>query len=139
MPNVVLPAVVGLLPVACFLAALLYLDSYKLVRMRVVLTVVAAGAAVAVACYLTNATILNLFHVDFTTYSRYVAPVVEELLKAAVIVWLIHANRVGFLVDAAIFGFTVEAELPPGGAVAPSCSFTTSMSRIERACASLDS
>src|SRR5262245_48033930 len=101
------PALVGLLPVATFLASLLYLDSYKLVRMRTVLAVVAAGALVAVACYFANAAILNLIHVEFTTYSRYVAPIVEELLKALVIVWLIHANRIGFLVDAAIFGFAV--------------------------------
>jgi RsiW-degrading membrane proteinase PrsW (M82 family) len=101
------PALVGLLPVATFLAALLYLDSYKLVRMRAVLAVVAAGALVAVACYFANAAILNLLYVEFTSYSRYVAPVVEELLKALVIVWLIHANRIGFLVDAAIFGFAV--------------------------------
>ena len=101
------PAIVGLLPVAAFLASLLYLDSYKLVRMRTVLAVVAAGALVAVACYFVNAALLGLFHLDFTSYSRYVAPVVEELLKALVIVWLIHANRIGFLVDAAIFGFAV--------------------------------
>jgi RsiW-degrading membrane proteinase PrsW (M82 family) len=43
----------------------------------------------------------------FTVYSRYVAPVVEELLKGVVIVALIHAHRIGFLVDAAIFGFAV--------------------------------
>ena len=109
MSNLVLSAVVGLLPVACFLAALLYLDSYKLVRMRTVLVVVVAGALVAVACYFANAAILDLLHFDLTSYSRYVAPIVEELLKAAVIVWLIHANRIGFLVDAAIFGFAVGA------------------------------
>jgi RsiW-degrading membrane proteinase PrsW (M82 family) len=107
MIHSTLPAIVGLLPVATFLATLLWLDSYKLVRMRSVLAVVAAGAVVAVACYFANAAVLYLIHVDFTTYSRYVAPVVEELLKALVIVWLIHANRVGFLVDAAIFGFAV--------------------------------
>jgi len=101
------PAIVGLLPVATFLASLLYLDSYKLVRMRAVLAVVAAGALVAGACYFANAGILNLIHLEFTSYSRYVAPIVEELLKALVIVWLIHANRIGFLVDAAIFGFAV--------------------------------
>jgi len=102
-----LPASVGLLPVATFLWTLLWLDSYKLVRMRTVLAVVAAGAVVAVACYFANAALLHFIRLDFTTYSRYVAPVVEEMFKAVVIVWLIHANRVGFLVDAAIFGFAV--------------------------------
>ena len=36
-----------------------------------------------------------------------VAPVIEELLKALVIVLLVRANRIGFLVDAAILGFAV--------------------------------
>ena len=107
MSESLLPAAVGLLPVAIFLSTLLWLDSYKLVRMRTVLAVVAAGAVVAVACYFANAAILYLTRIDFANYSRYVAPVVEELLKAVVIAWLIHANRVGFLVDAAIFGFAV--------------------------------
>jgi RsiW-degrading membrane proteinase PrsW (M82 family) len=107
MAVLLLPAIVGLLPVATFLAALLYLDSYKLVKLRTVIAVVATGAVVAGVSYLANEAALNLLRIDLTSYSRYVAPVVEELLKALVIVWLIHANRIGFLVDAAIFGFAV--------------------------------
>jgi hypothetical protein len=38
-----------------------------------------------------------------------VAPVTEELLKALVIVALVRMHRIGFLVDAAIFGFAVGA------------------------------
>jgi hypothetical protein len=41
------------------------------------------------------------------TFTRYVAPVTEELMKGLAIVLLIRAHRVGFLVDAAIFGFAV--------------------------------
>ena len=107
MTETLLPATVGLLPVATFLSTLLWLDSYKLVRMRTVLATVGAGAGVAVTCYFANAALLHLTHVDFTAYSRYVAPVVEEVLKALVIVCLVRANRIGFLVDAAIFGFAV--------------------------------
>ena len=33
MGDVLLRALVGLLPVLCFLAALLYMDSYKLVKL----------------------------------------------------------------------------------------------------------
>src|SRR5512144_2749936 len=90
--------VVGLLPVLGFLAALLYLDSYKLVRLRVVIAIVAAGVAVAYVCYFVNGYLLGLVAVDFTTFSRYVGPVVEELAKALVIVALIRSNRIGFLV-----------------------------------------
>jgi hypothetical protein len=40
-------------------------------------------------------------------YSIWVAPVVEELLKAAFIIWLFQRNKVGFVVDAATYGFAV--------------------------------
>src|SRR6185295_11307150 len=43
------------------------------------------------------------------TYSRYIAPIVEELLKAAVIAALLRTHRIGFLVDAAILGFAAGA------------------------------
>ena len=41
--DAVLPALVGLLPVLSFLAALLYLDSYKLMKLRFVVGLVACG------------------------------------------------------------------------------------------------
>jgi RsiW-degrading membrane proteinase PrsW (M82 family) len=100
---------VGLLPVLSFLAALLYLDSYKLVKLRAVVTVVAGGAAVAGASYFVNAGLMSATEIDFRAFTRYVAPVTEELLKALVIVALVRMHRIGFLVDAAIFGFAVGA------------------------------
>jgi len=100
-------ALVGLLPVLGFLAALLYLDSYKLVKLRAVITIVAAGALIAGASYVTNGYALELVRIDLTHFSRYVAPVTEELLKGLVVVALIRTHRIGFLVDAAIFGFAV--------------------------------
>lgn len=97
----------GLLPVLSFLAALVLLDSYKLVKLRAVVAVVACGMAVAVACYFLNALLLERLAIGFTAYTRYVGPVIEELAKALVIVALIRTRRIGFLVDAAIFGFAV--------------------------------
>jgi RsiW-degrading membrane proteinase PrsW (M82 family) len=103
----VMPALVGLLPVLSFLAALLVLDSYKLVKLRAVVAVVACGAAVAGASYLVNIRLVDLVALDFRSFTRYVAPLSEEILKGLVIVALVRAHRVGFLVDAAIFGFAV--------------------------------
>ena len=54
------PALVGLLPVLAFLAALLYLDSYKLVALPAVIAVVICGAMVAGISYVANAFILDL-------------------------------------------------------------------------------
>jgi RsiW-degrading membrane proteinase PrsW (M82 family) len=101
------PALVGLLPVLAFLAALLYLDSYKLVSLRAVIAIVVCGAMVAGVSYAANAFVFTLLKIDLTHFSRYVAPVTEEFLKGLIIVALIRTHRIGFLVDAAIFGFAV--------------------------------
>jgi RsiW-degrading membrane proteinase PrsW (M82 family) len=102
-----LHTLVALLPVLVFLAALLYLDSYKLVKLRVVVTVVVFGALVAGASYYVNGWAIEEVNIDFIHFSRYIAPFTEELLKGLVIVFLIRTHRIGFLVDAAIFGFAV--------------------------------
>ena len=105
--DFVVHALLGLLPVCCFLAALVYLDSYKLVPMRWILSAIGLGCVAAVVSYPLNTGIGGLLDIDFVSLTRYVAPVVEEALKALIIVVLIHNNRIGFLVDAAIFGFAV--------------------------------
>ena len=105
--DILVAAVVGLLPVLSFLATLLYLDSYKLVKLRAIVTIVLCGALVAGASYLANGYALGLSRIDLTHFSRYVSPITEELLKGLVIVALIRSHRIGFLVDAAIFGFAV--------------------------------
>jgi protease PrsW len=107
MLALLLHVVIGILPVLAFLAALVTLDSYKLVTIRVIVSVVAAGLVVAIGCYFVNGYLAGLANLDFRTYSRYVGPAVEEFGKALVVVALIRAHRVGFLVDAAILGFAV--------------------------------
>jgi RsiW-degrading membrane proteinase PrsW (M82 family) len=102
-----LPIAIALLPVLAFLGVLLYLDSYKLVKLRDVIVVVAFGAAMAGASYLASAQVLGAVEIEFRTYSRYVAPFTEEILKGLLILVMIRTHRIGFLVDAAIFGFAV--------------------------------
>lgn len=95
----------SLLPVLAFLLALQLVDTYKLVTLRRVLRSMAVGCAVAGVCYVVNSAISLLVGLDIWT--RTGAPVVEEVAKALYIVWLIRANRIGFMVDAAICGFAV--------------------------------
>ena len=104
MADFLRPAL-GLAPVATFLAVLVVLDSYKLVRLRAVIGVVLAGMLAAGVAYALNGALLA--HIELRTYTRYGAPFIEEALKALVIVALIRAHRIGFLVDAAICGFAV--------------------------------
>ena len=108
-PPLLVAAPVGLLPVLLFLVALVWLDSYKLVGIRAVLAVILAGALAAVAAWFLNAYLMNAINVDYRSYSRYIAPLSEELLKALIIVYLIRTSRIGFLVDSAIMGFAVGA------------------------------
>ena len=98
---------VGVLPVFLFLGALVLLDSYKLIPLRAILLAVAAGAAAAIASYGITVSLHPLLGLDMSHYSMYVAPVIEETLKATYIVWLLYRNKVGFVVDAATYGFAV--------------------------------
>jgi RsiW-degrading membrane proteinase PrsW (M82 family) len=107
--DLVLHALLGLLPVCCFLAALVYLDSYKLVPLKWVIAVIVAGCTMPVVSYPLSVIGLTWFEIEFVAYTRYVAPFIEEALKAVIVWALIHNNRIGFLVDAAIFGFAVGA------------------------------
>ena len=100
-------APVGLMPVLVFLFVLVYMDSYKLVHLKTVLTVIAAGCLTAMAAYYVNPLVMSATGLEFTPYSRYLAPLVEESLKALVMVYLFRFNHIGFLVDAAIMGFAV--------------------------------
>jgi len=107
--DTLMKAPVGLLPVLMFLVALLYMDSYKLVSLKTVLWVIVAGGLCTIAALYLNGWILAESGLELRTYSRYVAPLVEESLKALVIVFLFRSSRIGFLVDAAIMGFAVGA------------------------------
>jgi RsiW-degrading membrane proteinase PrsW (M82 family) len=100
-------AAVALLPVAGFLVALVAMDSYKLVRVRVVVAVIAAGAVAAGLAYWANAGLLAATGLELEVYARTLAPLVEEAIKAVVIIALVRSHRIGFLVDAAILGFAV--------------------------------
>lgn len=100
-------APIALLPVLCYLATLLYYDSFKLVSVRLVLLAIAVGATAAILSYPINVFALDQLGIGFQAYSRYVSPWIEELLKASILVLLIRSRRIGLLVDAAIAGFAI--------------------------------
>jgi protease PrsW len=97
----------ALLPVLLFLAGLVQLDGYKLVRLRMMLTLVVTGAFAAGLSYVLNNLAFMHFQGSFVTYSRYVSPWIEESLKAVLLVFLIRTRRVGLPVDAGIAGFAI--------------------------------
>jgi RsiW-degrading membrane proteinase PrsW (M82 family) len=95
---------VAFLPVLAFLGVLLVLDSYKLVRGRDLAASIAWGGVAAFLCFGAHRALLDA-GADPAMVRRYIAPVIEEIAKAAWVLHLIRRARVGFLVDAAVHGF----------------------------------
>lgn len=102
-------AAVALVPVVAFLSVLVLMDSFKLVPLRTVVRLIAAGGLAAFAGTRLHGALLDAGLVSEAALSRWVAPVTEELLKALPVAWLLARRRIGFLVDAAILGFAVGA------------------------------
>ncbi|MBL8781571.1 MAG: PrsW family intramembrane metalloprotease [Alphaproteobacteria bacterium] len=102
-----LEAPIALAPALVFLFVLDQLDSFRLVGLRAAVSTLIAGGLLAVASYFINALAMDLTGANIQNYTRYGAPIIEELLKAAVIVYLFTRARIGFLIDAAIMGFAV--------------------------------
>jgi protease PrsW len=100
-------APIALMPVLLFLTALVQGDSYKLLRLRTVLGLVAIGALAAGASYWVNSFASAQFTGGFEAYSRYLSPWIEESFKAAALMVLIRTHRVGLPVDAGIAGFAI--------------------------------
>ena len=105
--ELLMRAPIALGPVVLFLVGLVQLDGYKLLRLRMVLAMVAAGGLAAGASYLVNNYAYAHFSGDFTAYSRYMSPWIEEFLKAVLLVFLMRTRRVGLPVDAGIAGFAI--------------------------------
>lgn len=105
--HFLLTAPIGLVPVLLFLGTLLYFDSYRLISLNEMIVTLTAGLVLAGAAYFVNGALLGATGLPFERYTYFVSPAVEELLKAAALVFMFVRNRVGFMIDAAIMGFAV--------------------------------
>jgi RsiW-degrading membrane proteinase PrsW (M82 family) len=108
--DLLLKALIAMAPVLILLLVFDRLDVFNLIPMRDIALLTLTGAALAlplIAFAMTQP--LDTFPIGESTYSRYVAPIIEEALKAAPIVFLFARNRLGFKLDAAIAGFAVGA------------------------------
>jgi len=103
----VLAVTIALLPVTAFLLVLFLLDSFKLVPRSMLMRALASGAGAALIAMPLHAWLFGLTGLDSRTFTRYVAPLTEETLKAACVLYPLWRGHLGFLVDAAIVGFAV--------------------------------
>ena len=115
----------ALAPIVCLLALLVVMDSFKLLRWQLLAQALAAGIAAAGIALVVHAQLTATAAVPVSLVRRGIAPVVEELLKLAFIVYAIRHRRVGFPVDAAILGFAVGT----GFALVENAYYLTSLKR----------
>lgn len=100
-------APIALIPALVFLFVLHHLDSFRLVSLHAALVALGAGGALAIAAYFLNDFAMHAIGADIASFTRYGAPLIEEALKAAVMIYLFRRARLGFLIDAAIVGFAI--------------------------------
>lgn len=99
----------ALVPVLLMLGLFVWLDAFKLMTLGEILVLLLLGGVAAVAAYPISGRFLDTLPIGFSTYSRFVAPWIEEALKGVVVVLLFRVNRIGYKVDAVICGFAIGA------------------------------
>src|SRR5688572_23895540 len=100
---------VALVPVLIMLVMFIWLDVFKLMTTWETLGLLLLGALTAGAAYPVSGTFLDALPLGFSSYSRFVAPWIEELVKGLAVVGLFWFNRIGYKLDAVISGFAIGA------------------------------
>lgn len=99
----------ALLPVLLLLTVFVWLDAFDLMNGKEITLLLLAGAVGAVAAWPVAGRFLDALPIGYSNYSRFVAPWIEEAIKAAIIIILFRMNRIGYKVDAVISGFAIGA------------------------------
>ena len=107
--DLVVSWTLALVPVLLLTLVFTWLDVFKLMSRWELLTLLVLGGLVAGITYPISGAFLDTLPIGFNLYSRFVAPWIEEALKAAVIITLFRFNRIGIKLDAVITGFAVGA------------------------------
>ena len=100
---------VALIPVLVMLAIFVWLDTFALMSLKEVSVLLLLGAVGALAAWPVSGRLLDTLPIGFSLYSRFIAPWIEEAIKAAIMILLFRMNRIGYKLDAVISGFAVGA------------------------------
>lgn len=112
MPTVLVESAhwgLALVPVLILLAVFVWLDAFELMSLKEILFLLVLGGLSAVAVYPVSGRLIDTLPIGFSNYSRFIAPWLEEGVKALVIILLFRFNRIGYKLDAVISGFAIGA------------------------------
>jgi len=99
----------ALIPVIVLLAMFVWLDAFALMSVKEVSVLLILGALAALAAWPVSGGLLDTLPIGFSLYSRFVAPWIEEAIKAVIVIVLFRINRIGYKLDAVISGFAIGA------------------------------
>ena len=99
----------ALLPVLVLLAVFVWLDAFDLMNPREISALLLAGAVGAIVAWPVAGRFLDALPIGYSNYSRFVAPWIEEAIKASIMIILFRMNRIGYKLDAVISGFAIGA------------------------------
>jgi RsiW-degrading membrane proteinase PrsW (M82 family) len=100
---------VALIPVIVLLGVFVWLDAFALMSLKEILLLLFLGALGALAAWPVSGRLLDTLPIGFSLYSRFVAPWIEEAIKAVIMIGLFRFNRIGYKLDAVISGFAIGA------------------------------
>jgi RsiW-degrading membrane proteinase PrsW (M82 family) len=78
-------------------------------NLKEILVLLLLGGLAALVAYPISGRFIDTLPIGFNAYSRYVAPWIEEALKALIMIGLFRLNRIGYKLDAVISGFAIGA------------------------------
>ena len=99
----------ALVPVLILLGIFVWLDAFKLMSLKEILALLILGGIAAGFAWPVSGRLLDALPIGFSFYSRFVAPWIEEAIKAAAMILLFRLNRIGYKLDAVISGFAIGA------------------------------
>ncbi len=99
----------ALIPVLVLLAIFVWLDAFALMSLREILFLLLLGGIGALAAYPVSGRLLDTLPIGFSSYSRFIAPWIEEAIKGVIVIGLFRLNRIGYKLDAVLSGFAIGA------------------------------
>jgi RsiW-degrading membrane proteinase PrsW (M82 family) len=97
----------ALFPLFLLILALIYLDSFKLIKIKYAVIFFILGILAASVSFHLNNFVKEEFLISDTFFIFYNGPVIEELIKLSILIILFRFAISGFIIDSLIYGFII--------------------------------